>query len=75
MEYNKNIDEIPHSELYTVKLTGNKVSVYDADLNKVYHTEVDIHSFTESDLKQLKQDGLKFAVRSELIEILNYISD
>ncbi len=72
-EYNENIDEIPVSEFYTVKIINGEISVSDANLNIVYRTKIDISAFTSSDLKQLEQDGIKFTARSELIEILNYI--
>ena len=75
-EYITNIPEdIPASECYRVKLINGHICVYDIDGKNIFRTaHLNTRIFTAEDIKHLERNGLIFTVRSELVEMLNYLS-
>lgn len=68
-------ENIPYSDGYVMYLSEGVITVYDSDSTEVYlENSCNITDFTASDIKQLEQDGIKITDRSELLEILSYIS-
>ncbi len=68
-------ENIPYSDGYVMYLSEGVITVYDSDNTEVYlENSCNITDFTASDIKQLEQDGIKITDRSELLEILSYIS-
>lgn len=68
-------EEIPFSEIYRVNLKDGYICVTDSTGAVLYSRKAaNTDMFTVSDIKQLERDGFTYTVRSELLEMLNYIS-
>ena len=69
-------EEIPDSDYYRMYLSDSFITVLDSNNTAVYRSQInDVSAFTEKDLYQLETDGIYYTVRSELVEVLNYIID
>ncbi|MGN1122647.1 MAG: hypothetical protein ACI4RV_09795 [Eubacteriales bacterium] len=67
-------EDIPEAEGYTLFLENGSICVYNDRGERIYREEnAAIHALSPSDIAELEQDGMKFAARSEVIEILNYL--
>lgn len=68
-------ENIPYSNGYVMYLSDGVITVYNDENTEVYFSNsFKITDFTDSDIKQLEQDGIRITERSELLEILSYIS-
>ncbi len=66
--------EIPDSEFYTLRLEDGVIVVYDSGGSAVYAVSNEhIGALTKSDVAALTGEGIEIDLRSELIEILNYL--
>ena len=67
-------EDLPESDGYTLFLENGKLCVYNSRKEKIYcdeNTAPDVLS--DADIAELEQDGMYFAARSEVIEILGYL--
>lgn len=67
-------EEIPEYSEYIMYVKNGVLSVYGGDKLLYKDENADMSAFTDSDIAELSVDGIKFAVRSDIVEILNYLS-
>ena len=67
-------EALPISKKYVLKLVGEHICVYDNE-NKLIFKDMSgcISSLSSKDIYELERDGIVYTVRSEIIEILNYL--
>ncbi len=68
------LTELPQSEHYVLRTDGTSLLVYDAEERLIYKQPLAYVLLSEKDKKELERDGLRLTSRSDVLEMLYYLS-
>lgn len=66
--------DIPECTEYTMYLIDGKICVYSDGVLLCSESFTDTSRLTSGDLAELEEDGISFAARPDVIEMLNYLN-